>query len=264
MTFTLTIDWLVYLYWLIEHYVFTYSLDLRVRSYYEYHERIAELNKDCSEAVVIQMPINRQESTEPNTQLHIEQSVLDVRAEELFSELQLELDNEETEIVEEQVIYSMVDFETEPEDEEIIYSYYTDSDVSDDIPGADYEIETESEDCINMDDLIESDCPAAPVGYSTFASARIADCIDGAQSWVVSVIGKEDSYIHVSDGKRIWVNMGDFASKLKNRDVVSIDVIRNGKEITVENVFLLETDASTEYSIPDEDFYYYQEDQIAI
>lgn len=260
MTFTLTIDWLVYLYWLIEQYVFVYSLELRVRSHYEYFERIAELNKDCSESVVIPMPV-KQHPVALSQPVQVKPSELDSKAEGLFSELQLELGNAEAEIDGEQIVYAMVDYEPEHE-EEIVYGNYEDG--FDKISSIDYQIESDSEDCINIDDFVESDCPSAPIGYSTFASARIADCIEGAQSWVVTVIGMEDSYIHVSDGKRAWVNLENNVNRLKNGDVVAIDVIRNGKEIKVENVFLLETDASAEYSIPDEDFYYYQEQQIAI
>ncbi|QCJ45407.1 hypothetical protein FAY30_25995 (plasmid) [Bacillus sp. S3] len=262
MTFVLTIDWLVYLYWVIEHFVFVYSLELRVRSYYEYHERIAQLNKeDCSESVVIPMPVKL-----PVPEAVISHSVqvtptdLDYRAVDLFSELQQELGITEEEIVEDQVVYSMANYEPEYEEEEIVYGTYENVFV-DDIK---YHVESENEDCINIDDLNASDCPAGPTCYYTFASARIADCIDGAQSWVVTVIGMEDSYIHVSDGKRIWVNLGDNVNRIKNGDVVTLDVIRNGKEITVENVFLLETDATADYTIPDEEIYYYQEQQIAI
>ncbi|RHW36078.1 hypothetical protein D1B31_18545 [Neobacillus notoginsengisoli] len=254
MTFTLTIDWLVYLYWLLEHYVFVYSLELRVRSHYEYYERIAALNKDCTKSVVVPLPVKQQ----VDTPLQVTLTELDSKAEELVSELQLELRNTENQLVDDEVVYVMENYEPELEDE-IIYSH-----IEDELSFNEAPEEMEIEDCIDINDFNDEDCPSAPVGYTTFASAKIADYTDGAQSWVVTVIGMEDSYIHVSDGKRAWVNLGEDANKLNNGDVVALNVIRNGKEITVENVFLLETDATSEYIIPDEEIYYNQEHQIAI
>lgn len=258
MTFTLTIDWLVYLYWLIEHFVFVYSLELRVRSHYEYHEQIAELNNDCSQSVVTPMTAMEPEPVEVSEPIQPTPTVLDSSAVELFTELQQELGIGE--IVEDQVLYSMETYE--PEEEEIVYQTF--ADILEETSANKDQLEYENEDCINIEDLIECDCPVEPTPCSTFASAKIADCIEGAQSWVVTIIGMEDTYLHVSDGKRIWVNLGNNANKLKKGDVVALDVIRKGKEISVENVSLLETDATAEYTIPDEEIYYYQDRQIAI
>ncbi len=63
----------------------------------------------------------------------------------------------------------------------------------------------------------------------------------------------EESYIHISDGKRIWVNVGEDIHKLHIGDVLEMDVNRSGKDIEVVNINILETGPSHEYAIPDED-----------
>jgi hypothetical protein len=49
--------------------------------------------------------------------------------------------------------------------------------------------------------------------------------------------------------------VGEKAQKLKNNDVLILDVIRTGNDVSVENLFLLETGLSEDYMIPDEEVY---------
>jgi hypothetical protein len=64
-----------------------------------------------------------------------------------------------------------------------------------------------------MNDLMIEQTTPSQNGFESFASAKIMDCLEGAQQWVVSVVGIEENYIHISDGKRLWVNVGEKAKK---------------------------------------------------
>lgn len=110
----------------------------------------------------------------------------------------------------------------------------------------------DKDDQICIEDFVE-DAPIPLTGFEKFASAKIIEEKEGPQQWVVTVVGIEDTYIHISDGKRIWVNIGERANKIKNNDVLILDVIRNGKEITVNNILQLDTVVSPDYMIPDEE-----------
>ncbi|MEG6533733.1 MULTISPECIES: hypothetical protein [Bacillati] len=105
---------------------------------------------------------------------------------------------------------------------------------------------------IHIDDFAD-ETNFKPTGFEIFASAKIDDQKQGPQQWVVTVIGMEDTYIHVTDGKRIWVNIGEKVKKISNNDVLILDVIRKEKDIIVQNIFQLDTEVSSDYSIPDED-----------
>ncbi|MEI2358392.1 hypothetical protein [Mesobacillus zeae] len=241
LTFTITIDWLVYFYWLIEMYMFVYCQELRIRNYYQYYEELAAAEEDCMGSLNNHQPIIKPIECLTES-VQVAYSSLDEKSEQLFTDIQKELGL------------------TEPEEDSEAVFHYADVDLSMDM---DMGSLLPSEDCIQINDFEEEEKSFSPTGYENFASAKIVDCLQGAQKWVVSIIGQEDSYIHVSDGKRIWLNVGDKAAKMKIGDVLELDVIRNGKEITVNRVSILETDATEEYSIPDE-YSYYQQDYQAV
>lgn len=254
VTLTLTMDWLVYFYWLVEYYVFVYCQELKIRSHYEYFERLTQLEVDCTESkeeIISCQPIQVINPVLIEDPDQVTFSDLDEAAEGLFEEVQQELGLGEFDNV------NPV-FELDQPSEEIEYELDIDHG---------YKLSSlaeygEEEDYIQMADLDEME-ENSPTGYEQFASAKIADCINGPQQWVVTIVGMEESYIHVSDGKRIWINVGEKATKLKKGDVLILDVIRNGKNVTVDNIFRLEMDVSEDYVIPDEE-YCFQKEQMAI
>jgi hypothetical protein len=255
MTTSSIMEILVYFYMFLEIYVFVYSQELRVRSHYEYFARLAQVN--CTEMEeelnTLLSPseniTNLVQLVQPN---QVNFSELDETAEGLFAELQQELGIEEI---------SNFDNDT---DFEIFYQPVMEQDF-DFTLSHEYQYEYVEEDlgdCIQISDIEEEEA-IVPTGFESFASAKISDCVEGPQQWVVSIVGREESYIHISDGKRLWVNVGEKASKLRNGNILILDVIRNGIDITVENLFRLETNLSEEYAIPDEEQYLFDE-RIAI
>lgn len=126
----------------------------------------------------------------------------------------------------------------------------------------------DDEDCLSINDLNSSALDELEEVNSTFvqyATSRIKDEVEGRQEWTVKVIGMEGPYIHITDGQRIWVNVGEAkASRIHIGDVLNLDVERHGKkDITVNRMTKLETLISDEYMIPDEQ-YHVDEERIAI
>ncbi|MCM3443959.1 MULTISPECIES: hypothetical protein [Metabacillus] len=116
----------------------------------------------------------------------------------------------------------------------------------------------QQEDCLSLDDLIDSNEPMISSDYQAFATAKIADNIIGNQQWTVSVIGMEGSHIHVSDGRRVWVDLGEKARSINPKDILSIEVNKkeDGKIEVIRTIKLEEgTFVSDEYVIPDEEIY---------
>lgn len=284
MTITLTIDWLVYFYWLVENYIFVRVQELKVQQYYAYYEHLAEWIEDCSQPVetfehqpyLVETSISQESVLAPVIPIKpvVVQPELDEKAEGLFAELQLELgidSNSSVEVANEPIAF----YEMEEAPVEFDFDYdmvsladYDEQDFVEEetfVTAYEEEFVDNQEDCIHMDDLIREEEVTSPVGYESFASAKIVDCMEGPQQWVVSVIGMEEQYIHVSDGKRIWLNIGERASRINKNDVLILDVIRNGKEIQVENLVRVETFATDEYMIPDEERFLFEDDvRIAI
>lgn len=211
---------LVCFYFFLEIYIFVYSQELRIRNHYEYYEKLAQIN-----CIIPEEPIIHSLPTEvTDIPLYKESpatySELDEAARELFSELQQEL--------------GMVELpDNKEENNETIY---TDPDHFE----QDGELNEFSDGYISLSDL-EENVQYKPTGYEAYASAKIADELNGPQQWVVAVVGMEDQYIHVSDGKRLWVNVGEKAAKLNKGDVLILNIIRNGKEIQVENLIRIES-----------------------
>ncbi|NRD81081.1 hypothetical protein HPT25_27700 [Bacillus sp. BRMEA1] len=113
------------------------------------------------------------------------------------------------------------------------------------------------EDCLSLDDLLDSEQPAISMEYQQCATAKIADNLMGDQQWTVLVLGKEGPYIHVSDGRRIWLDLGEKSKLIHRNDVLSVEVSRkdDGK-IEVLRTIKLEEAAyvSEDYLIPDEEY----------
>jgi hypothetical protein len=244
MTFMVTIDWFVYLYWLIEGYVNMYCMELNIRNQNSYFDRMSKLQTEVNPIEnVIEFPLTPVKVQEP----------VPVVVEMVTAPLQVELDESSMALLQEMSNELQIEDCLIPPYE---LSHDMDMDFDCIYPYNDHfialeQLEDEEDDSIHMNDLVEQHIQVA-TGYEEFASAKILDCLDGAQQWVVQVVGIEEDYIHVSDGKRIWINIGERVNKIRNNDVLILDVIRNGKNVSVENLFRLEANVTDDYLIPDE------------
>lgn len=63
--------------------------------------------------------------------------------------------------------------------------------------------------------------------------STMANNIDGMQNWIVIVVGKEGPFIHVSDGKKRWIHMGDFAEEIHINDKLMLTVEEEAEKIKV-------------------------------
>lgn len=120
---------------------------------------------------------------------------------------------------------------------------------------AEFSDEDESDDFLTIHDAADSQEFVFDSNYTHYATAKIADQLEGPQQWIVKVIGMEGPYIHVTDGSRTWINVGEDVYRLQRDCVLSLDIERSGKEIIVHRISLLETGISEDYLIPDEEFY---------
>lgn len=232
MTITITMDWLVCLYYLIENIFFVYCTDIRMKNYYLQNE-LYPGEFYCTETEEVSMDtdstnsVNNSIKEEPlATSNAIIQSELNSDAESLLKELHLELSSFET-------------LQVEENNDQL--DYFVEQDC---ISLSDYDI-----DCSNSNEVTSVD-------YEKLATAKIGDCLEGEQQWVVSIIGTEEEYLHISDGHRTWINVGQDALRLKRGDLLALDVIRNGKRLEVLNITILESTITEDYLIPDEEIDY--------
>jgi hypothetical protein len=242
MTFIVTIDWFVYLYWLIEGYVNLYCMELNIRNQYTYFDRMSKLQTEVNPiGNVIEFPLTPVKVQEP------------LVVEMVSAPLQVELNESSMALLQEMSNELQIEDCLIPTYE---FSHDMDLDFDCTYPYDDYfiameQLEDAEDDSIHMNDLVEQPVKVS-TGYEEFASTKISDCLDGAQQWVVQVVGVEEDYIHVTDGKRIWLNIGERVNKIRNNDVLILDVIRSGKNVSVENLIRLETNVTEDYVIPDE------------
>jgi hypothetical protein len=107
------------------------------------------------------------------------------------------------------------------------------------------------EDCLSVNDLCEVSEVEIDEQYTELANAKIHDELHGKQQWTVNVIGVEKNYIHASDGGRIWLDFGNYASKVSIGDVLSVEVNRQINRVDVLDISLLHQ-VSEDYMIIDE------------
>lgn len=243
MTILITWDWAVYFYWFLESYFYVRVEEIKVL-HYPVDDDYSYSGEDCTnfaEVIPISAAKHRVNAEEEPLIL---KSALNEESEELFMQIEKEIT-----AAEEGDIYHhsyktgelLLDgLRQESDQEEIFVSEWIEDDDQD-------------EDCIHMNDLMIEQTTPSQNGFESFASAKIMDCLEGAQQWVVSVVGIEENYIHISDGKRLWVNVGEKAKKIGNGDILILDVVRAGKEISVQNLVRVEASVSEEYMIPDEE-----------
>ncbi|MGG4409430.1 hypothetical protein ABER75_11920 [Niallia taxi] len=233
MTITITMDWLVCLYYLIENILCVYCTDLKMKNYFlqnelypgefycfEMEEEAVTINVSTDTAVT-----TLEEEPTISSKPIVVQTELNQEAEALLAELQLELSS----------------FEPDQEEE-----------VEEDVL-SDKRIDS---DCISLSDYDTDNGDTNDVSSADFeqlASAKIGDCLEGEQHSVVSIIGTEEEYLHVSDGHRAWINAGEDAQGLKRGDLLAVDVTRHGRNIEVLDITVLESTISEYYLIPDEE-----------
>jgi hypothetical protein len=235
MAFTITMDWLVCLYYLIENIFFVYCTDLRMKNYYLQNE-LYPREFYCFEPEEVSIdticPMNSENISikeEPIiTTDMIVQSDLNSEAEALLEELQLELTS-----------FEPVQLASEEVSNELDFTINQDC-----ISLSDYDI-----DCSNSNELTTFD-------FEKLATAKISDSLEGEQQWVVSIIGTEEEYLHISDGHRTWINVGQDALRLKRGDLLAVDVVRKDKRVEVLNITILESAITEDYLIPDEEIDY--------
>ncbi|MGE6755970.1 hypothetical protein ACQKFO_21450 [Rossellomorea sp. NPDC071047] len=116
-------------------------------------------------------------------------------------------------------------------------------------------MEEDQDDCLSMRDLNTEYSLQIDEQYSQTATAKIKDEILGVQQWTVSVIGLEQKFIHVSDGDRTWLDVGENVRHIQNGDVLSIEVNRSRDKIEVIKIETLHQ-VSKDYMIPDETEFY--------
>lgn len=254
-------DIYIIIYLLIEQYVFERVIEMRMKEQVEFFLMVEELKvSDCTmERDLVSNLAPNEESYASVKNEHLEYkpevSVLDDESISFLDDLQKELgtvtpENEIT--TSEQATNDMF--------------AYTDEDV----PPTDYnnyamEPYFAEEDLLSIDDIHEEPVASIPETYPTIATAKISDDLDGEQQWVVNVVGIEGNFIHVTDGSRMWLNVGERnASRINKGNVLAIDINKVGKKVDVKHIMSLETGISEEYSIPDEMRYDYSDLQEVI
>ncbi|QHA38698.1 hypothetical protein D5E69_22960 (plasmid) [Rossellomorea marisflavi] len=109
----------------------------------------------------------------------------------------------------------------------------------------------DEEDCLTLNDLNNEWHVTIDDEYVSSANAKIKDELIGIQKWTVNVIGEEKQYIHVSDGDRIWLDVGNYASKITVGDIISVELDRQLEKIEIREVSILHH-FSEDYMIYDE------------
>jgi hypothetical protein len=228
---------LLILYTIIDCYWFSRIIEIRYQQEFAFFERLASIEADCGfdqaeVSSLVHKPLKKKDE-QPKATL----SMIDEAAEDLLKTINHELG---------------LNIQTEFENDFENCSYL--------------EEEIEYDDYLSIHDAAIPNESTIDSTFKQYATAKIGDNTDGQQQWIVKVIGIEGEYIHVTDGNRIWVKVGEQkASKIKNGDVLDLDVIRNGRNIEVIHIFKLETSVSEDYCIPDEmDTLMFEEEKIAI
>lgn len=242
-------DIYIIIYLLIEQYVFERVIEMRMKEQVEFFLMVEELKvSDCTmERDIVSNLAPNEESNGSVENKHMEYkpevSELDVESITFLEDLQKELGTVTTE-------NEITTGEQETND---MYSY-----TDEDVPPTDhnnYAMEPyfAEEDLLSIDDIHDEPVESIPEPYPTIATAKISDDLDGVQQWVVNVVGIEGNFIHVSDGSRMWLNVGEsYAARINKGNVLAIDINKVGRKVDVKHIMSLETGVSEDYSIPDE------------
>ncbi|MCM3619800.1 hypothetical protein M3936_19700 [Sutcliffiella horikoshii] len=120
---------------------------------------------------------------------------------------------------------------------------------------------TSDDDGLSLADWVYEEEEVIP---TVLGSTKISDNKEGLQNWMVSVVGIEREYVHVSDGTRIWLDLIDFAREVQHGDILSLQVNRMKDCVEVVEVLDIQRLQHQEYCIPDEAAYYWYDDEIEI
>lgn len=259
-------DFIASMFWMLEWYTYTLSMELRVRAYGDYCmqqliEQREQEQRTTPTLTLVNSPVMEisQVETNPVTTPDLGAAVTGM-LNELIEDLGLESEKEKIE----ESVQVFTETNENEDDYYVAFVMEDDDEEEQDFYVLDEQSEVaQEEDCIQLADLLTPEQSVSPTSFDQFASAKIADGLEGTQQWVATIVGMEETYIHISDGKRIWVNAGELAASLNIGDVLSLDVVRNGKEVKVESLFLLETGTSAEYLIPDEQHSFQYDDYAA-
>lgn len=140
--------------------------------------------------------------------------------------------------------------------EELFHELVLDLDV-------DVNIVNDSDELSLKDWVLEDEMNVLP-SMSSKGTSKISDDKEGIQLWMVSVCGIEREFIHVSDGSRIWLNIGDLAKEIRHGDILSLRIKKENNCVEVLEVLDIQRLQHEDYCIPDEAEYYCYEDEIEI
>lgn len=233
------IHFLSIIYMFLEQYVYIRGIDQWYYKDVEFSQKVNQLQVDCRmEQEISSLAPDKQPIFEKPV-IETTLAVLDETAEGLWKDINQELQQEEEENYDKLYdgLKGSLDRYYQEQDEDYLY-------ISD----------------ANHVEYIEMDA-----SYTGFATAKINDNLFGQQQWTVQVIGSEMGYIHVSDGSgRIWLEIGvEKAGKIRNGNILVIDVNREDDKVHVERILRIEDNSIEDYAIPDEDSSYIYE-QLAI
>lgn len=93
-------------------------------------------------------------------------------------------------------------------------------------------LKDDDDDYLNVSDL---DLPM----YNNVPTTSILEDIEGPQQWYVVVIGMEGTYLHVSDGKKKWIDVGNKARKININDTLMLMVELVEEKIKVLDVVIM-------------------------
>lgn len=87
--------------------------------------------------------------------------------------------------------------------------------------------------CLDIESLTQKE----PTADQTMLSYEIKE----PQLWYVNVVGKEGPFLHVSDGKKKWVHVGNEAKKVAINDLLFLTVqVKEEERIEVKDLTILQ------------------------
>lgn len=114
--------------------------------------------------------------------------------------------------------------------------------------------EAEEGDYLSLNDLQEEleNKEAEQPAYHYYETEKIANAVIGEQTWIARVVGYERDYVHLSDGHKIWVHVGEKVKDFKQHALMEIEVDRQSDVIKVLNYCSIEEGIDHDYVIYDE------------
>lgn len=116
------------------------------------------------------------------------------------------------------------------------------SNVSEKKASEQLEIKVKNDFFVTNDDYLDISELDLPI-YQEEPLPMISTEIEGPQQWFVTVLGKEDTFLHVSDGMKKWVDAGEKAKDISINDelMLNVEVIKD--RIEVLDIVIIPPDA---------------------